>query len=102
MTHTPGPWTVEDKWNPDDHYAITALLGKTGRTRGLVANFSHTPYLEQVKANATLIASAPDLLVALENIIDWLERTGEDKSTFGKTYDYVVTAKEAIRKAKGS
>ena len=100
MTHTPGPWTVEDKWNPDDHYAITALLGKTGRTRGLVANFSHTPYLEQVKANATLIASAPDLLVALEYVVQYAEKLEKSLGLHERNVT-LDKGREAIRKAKG-
>ena len=92
MTHTPGPLQVHWEYDLTGYpvYSIHGLAGDAKRDKNLLDQY------------ARLIESAPDLLVALENIIDWLERTGEDKSTFGKTYDYVVTAKEAIRKAKGS
>ena len=58
--HTPGPWTVDNQYihGPDG----IRFLAVAGDGAG--------------QANARLIASAPDLYAALENIIEHRERMG--------------------------
>lgn len=66
-THTPGPWTVQDN---------TDLLGEGHQLRvdsddGAVAECGRKPFVDDtMRANARLIAAAPDMLVALEIIVE--------------------------------
>lgn len=41
-----------------------------------------------------------ELLAALVNMVEWLDRAGESKSHSGKEYSYVTTAREAIARAQ--
>lgn len=63
MTHTPGPWTTEPDvdW-PQDDLAIVAPCGQ----RQIAILTGNT---EDTKADASLIAAAPDLLAALRAIV---------------------------------
>jgi hypothetical protein len=72
--HTPGPWQLGD-----------CSLVWTERDK------------EMSVANARLIAAAPELLEALEGIID----IGKRDLTNPKYDGYFRTAREAILKAKG-
>lgn len=65
MNHTPGPWEVDG----DDPYAIKSV------DYGLVAWVSDEPHenkylMEQQRATARLIASAPELLEAAQFVVD--------------------------------
>ena len=62
-THTPGPWTVSA-----DGAGRLLIDGKGG----FVCNLDQ-PYSTERKANAALIAAAPELLVALDDSIFQLE-----------------------------
>ena len=73
MTHTPGPWTHDDIYGLILH----------GRTEIAALHSGN-------KANANLIAAAPDLLAALESFVN-----------FGRTVSTESEAKIAISKAKG-
>ena len=75
--HTPGPWTVDNQYihGPDG----IRFLAVAGDGAG--------------QANARLIASAPDLYAALENIIEHRERMG-----LGSDHVYDA-ARAAIAKA---
>lgn len=102
--HTPGPWMVEKGWQGQG-YTITAPLSKTSVNgeRGLVADTEHSPFLEQSQANARLIASAPDLLAALQDIVACAYFTGPHG---GKAYAIsdarMAAVKQAICKATGA
>lgn len=104
-THSPGPLTTKGPSSGkvrgvDDggDYAIVnsadEIIGeaiyRTGRTTTAPA-----------ESNARLWAAAPELLACTKQIIDWLERTGEDRSILGKVYAYVTDAKLVIAKAEG-
>ena len=99
MNHTPGPWFAhgfsgvngEDVTPCDfavscttpDHLTVAVMgVGVTG-TR------------DEWEANARLIAAAPDLLEALEGMVEMVEMNG-----FGKAYAMDI-ALAAIAKAKG-
>ena len=60
--HTPGPWTVDPKtlavYAPDRHgHAAAVRVAECGRTLLPTA---------EIRANAALMAAAPDLLAALQ------------------------------------
>ena len=81
MTHTPGPWTISG-------WAIRMSGGHK------LANFDMMPD----KANARLIAAAPELLEACEATLDALtELIGADYDLTGEQ----AKLRAAIAKAKG-
>lgn len=88
MKHTPGPWLIENT--------------KTGGTwiNTSFAGFSicHLIGQPEIKANAALIAAAPEMLEALEVCISQIEEfsTGIDSKRFA-----IQIAKEAIAKSRG-
>lgn len=97
--HTPGPWMAEEvKTSIGRAFRIN---DKPGQDFDNVATIydSHTwdnkkgPV--QHEANARLIASAPELLVALEELLAAAEEDG------GELNDPIEKAKAAISKAKG-
>lgn len=91
--HTPAPWVFSDnsanwKTNP---YSITCR-GKSGVHSTTIANIPARASFADVerRANAMLIAAAPELLEALEEIIRGVP----------DTWDGVQKAKTALAKAK--
>lgn len=80
--HTPGPWrarTEGTELNPD----WIAVFNSTGKWALATANQSAGIDREEAKANARLIAAAPEMLDALENAVQTIER-------ILKTIPYVV------------
>lgn len=113
--HTPGPWTAIC---PDKRYFyegtdITKYDVLTVKTRAQLLDEGHTHYrsdpggvdnvsivsshfwndmtADEAKANASLIAAAPDLLEALEKAV----------ARQGFSNDELISAREVIAKAKG-
>jgi hypothetical protein len=105
-THTPGPWTVE-QWADDspDHLRCFGLVmspeaGDEYDKGGDVAYVCPCDHGEQ-EANARLIAAAPDLLAALEAIVNQREATpNPDVVEVGEAS--IQRARAAIRKARPS
>jgi len=90
MSHTPGPWLQSSTVLVCDQEArVIANCTPLVDVPALAMPMQH------VDANARLIAAAPDLLAALDNI---LSRHVEEE--FIPT-EYWDAAKEAIAKAKG-
>lgn len=100
MSHTPGPWTVEDlrtgspfakDWRGIGPNVVTAA----GYERGgePVAGV----YISE--ANARLISAAPDLLEALQELIYDYRR--DSRETRWHIADVLAPALRAIAKARG-
>jgi len=87
MKHTPGPWGFEDK---DNDHMITAGKDSRGRFR-YVCDPSYSPN-KQERANAHLIAAAPELYAALKHIL-WNDRISSD--------EWLLKTRAAIAKAEG-
>ena len=100
--HTPGPWTLEDR-------CYKYIIHKPGDgyiTRDVCRMDDSTMSAFSQKANARLIAAAPDMLNALriaekfmeissDRNIDEVEINGEMRST----YDWLAVIQSAITKA---
>lgn len=95
--HTPGPWVANDcivkavdcygPWVADTDLMLRYPPRKP-----------HISHAEQ-RANARLIAAAPDLLAALEELTLWArENTGPKDPN--SPHHLLIVAVEAIRKAK--
>lgn len=92
MTHTPGPWVVEPITNNDEAYGVYASAEN--------AFVAVTPWGPSTEENATLIAAAPDMLAALEEMnalfADHAQYDEEGHETAA-----IKAAQAAIAKAKG-
>lgn len=83
--HTPGPWLLNEEYSPlcarDQDDRIIADCSGTGRPR------------EEAKANALLVHAAPDLLAALEGLMNSI--------SFKEYCAFSLRAEAAIAKARG-
>ena len=74
--HTPGPWQLAEN---DPTIIITEAVDEGGDAR-LIADVlcvlkDRNP-MDEHKANACLIAAAPDLLTAAQDCVAWLKQSG--------------------------
>lgn len=99
--HTPGPWAVEG----DSVYANRDARSRHRNGRACVANVCAGDYDEldaEGKANAALIAAAPDLLaVAHRAVCLIVEEYGESSGNVGAMQD-LAEFRKVIAKAEGS
>jgi hypothetical protein len=99
-THTPGPWHLN---------TLETVLYSVHANRGCVAEISRGTMNEvpanEIEANARLIAAAPELLAALEALIDAASWTPTDNWRIGPMDSSkggkMEMARKAIAKAKG-
>ena len=68
--HTPGPWTVEDS-------SVTALVDSENSQTYIAPICEVDQEWAMADANAHLIAAAPDLLAALEDVAAELDARGK-------------------------
>ena len=80
MTHTPGPWKIDS----EDARVISTLDGD------MVAVCEYIS-----EGDGDLISAAPEILEALESMVDMVEMNG-----FLRDYAMEI-AREAIKKARG-
>ena len=91
QTHTPGPWAVRHTDNG------LRIVYSDGELRSHVADLHSMSLCEEhgsLRANASLIAAAPDLLSALQRIESSLEHEPEIYA------DILSVARNAIAKAE--
>ena len=94
MSHTPGPWKVaENLFGNTASYEVYANVETKSGKGGYTRICQITP--RDQKANARLIAAAPELLEALEAMVEMVEMNG-----LGKRYALDLAA-SAITKARG-
>jgi hypothetical protein len=107
-THTPAPWKIATFDGPHEYASIEAGDGISELIR--VCDIPNWPCaIEEMQANARLIASSPDLLSALESFAVWNDGEpcfchvhGESERARYTPHDsYCDKAREALRKAKG-
>jgi hypothetical protein len=104
MAHTQGPWTYNKRLAKDGD-KDTKIYGKSKHLFEPICRIPHddvtTEGYREVKANAHLIASAPDLLEALDDMCYAFKDPGHmDNWSIPKKAAW-NKATEAIRKAKG-
>ena len=95
--HTPGPWYVDEGANGD--ILVTATPADPDWTDNDVCHVygGNDGDKAQALADAHAIAAAPDLLAALEQVLDLFE-WGESGGEHEAAYD---SAREAIAKTEG-
>lgn len=96
--HTPGPWHVEEPFGePGTYIAVTF----PGFSPGLVCRMIDQARTPEGKANARLIAAAPDLLAALESLhaVHRAFSSADNWTSFDD--DARAAAEAAIAKARG-
>ena len=92
MSHTPGPWTVQgqavlsDRPYPEWKQIAEVRIGNAD-------NWSDP----EGESNSRLIAAAPDLLAALEEVSDYLAEFFDE----GRKHRVIRAADAAIAKAEG-
>jgi hypothetical protein len=95
MKHTPGPWEATDRGD-------VLIDGESMMIPGTSS--------AEIRANARLIAAAPDLLLTLKDLIGWIDISGLAKTKDGgcgpfaykgTEYEVVSNARAAIAKAEG-
>ena len=108
MSHTKGPWVIE--WLPfmgeydseGERNPDVAFIGPPKADQAVAIAFppeGENPYdSPTLKADAALIAAAPDLLEALESL---LAHTVSMYASGNRSIFAIVKAEEAIAKAKG-
>lgn len=100
LKHTPGPWKLKGL-NPPRIYA------DEGKEIICQCDSMGEMTQSQEKANARLIAAAPELLAALELLLPMAEKfcnnagNGADGQGLAEHSVYVIQARAAIAKAKG-
>ena len=97
--HAPGPWMVLD--TPESMYAPFWIVAKSNvslAAKMRVASIDDEP---EARANARLIAAAPELLEALKQLLRQVDESGNgDASDFGWP-SATHAARAAIAKAEG-
>lgn len=88
--HTPGPWTFEAGDHGKDGFEVYSQhLAMRARVTGANGDVAVR------RANARLIAAAPELLHACEQAVEWLEG-------WASADPYIGVLRAAIAKATGS
>lgn len=96
--HTPSPWEIERVKN--GWAQISATNGQWYEFAKVAVMMDRKPS-PSGKANATLIAAAPELLEALEAIVVLFEGASGAGANHWEQFAEYRSAREAIAKAKG-
>lgn len=103
IAHTPGPWKVNGSYarktsNYDKTYRL-AVLGPTQKTGTPTTAYGVGDTSDEARANANLIAAAPDLLRALKDALVEIEVNHDG---IGAVVDVLeAQGRAAIEKAEG-
>lgn len=98
--HTPGPWNVTNT-SPSNALDIAVIFDAQSQVVCSVPKGSSNMAMPERRANARLIATAPDLLAALKQINSWCcFATEEDTAARLMALQQIgVHARDAIAKA---
>ncbi len=79
--HTPGPWTIRDNENGTLGIDATEPDGTPCQPARINGDATDSVYGPVTRANARLIAAAPDLLEACKEMATWIEQNGEARQS---------------------
>jgi hypothetical protein len=96
--HTPGPWQVKTAIN-GDRGILSPGVGLLAECFTAIRSFDEKT--DEVIANARLIAAAPELLQALENLVAKYDAMQDGNISAQLTNGDFFAARAAIAKAKG-
>ena len=97
MKHTPGPWIITKSQRASLCEASIEISSKNGR---FICDMGDYPN-EADKANALLIASAPDLLTVAKSCLAYFEYMKAQNSNFTPDKKWLKPLKVAITRAEG-
>jgi hypothetical protein len=100
-THTPGPWYMEAEAY-DSHYQISDDCCTTIAQVEAWDGDNDKEVMGQAKANARLIAAAPELLRVLENLADQADEDCPQENRSRHFADALETARDFIAKSKAA
>lgn len=92
MTHTPAPWVIHKTFSSIS--GVTTEKGETIRVKGFALSMNNSGNDIEAESNTYLLAAAPELLEALEDLC------GAAKSS-GYPHEALKRAEAAILKARG-
>lgn len=93
---TPGPWFVDDGGD------VGSRSGRKDGTRDMVAGVAGCEWSEEDAANANLIAAAPELLEALQEMVAIVKKnTYPQPDKPNSTWGRMEAAEAVIKKALG-
>lgn len=104
LGHTPGPW--EYVYRPQHGYPYThTVMAGDGEHKQVVARLDGysrhqpSPGDEVVAVNGRLLAAAPDLFQAVQDLRVLVERIASDEEMAGEAGTVLFRVEEAVRKA---
>lgn len=106
MSHTPGPWHIgserEDTGETFYNYDTLGWPFFVGMNETRIGKTDHHVAIGiQSSEDARLIAAAPELLAACEQVVEWYDLINQWYPDMGGLIRGMETAKMAISKAKG-
>lgn len=96
--HTPGPWIYDETWALIHDGRKSAVSPHESAAEICAIHAARNGKPDECKANALLIAAAPELLEALQGIID-LNKYSNSPCPFGRDIERIC--RTAIAKATG-
>lgn len=91
MQHTPGPWHIAYTHDDGTQIAIDDDFGMEGGRNYDLATVTHGDP-EELRANARLIAAAPDLLAALRDLVACTPETYDNRHELRAAIDAIAQA----------
>ena len=100
--HTPGPWYAKE-WSAkdDDGAPLCGGWNIIDRMEVRIPLSDMEGDIDEAEANALLIAAAPDLLEALQSILDMCNEDSHARDYASRQTEIRGTAIVALRKAQG-
>jgi hypothetical protein len=104
MSHTPGPWFRNQlrSHGADPSKNGCDISAEDGSNIAIVLHILRERTAAQSVANADLVAAAPELLAALEALIEGAEFSACQDANNPGLWDLCIKARAAIAKAKGA